>query len=124
MTPQEKNKILELKRSGASIKEISEQYHKSIPMIKKILYSVRPNEVYCIECGKPAIMGPRGTKFCCDKCKRKYYKEHPGYVRKIKMRKAICKCCGKEFEFYGRSHRDYCSKSCAKKHYFVKKQKN
>ena len=122
MTPQEKNKMLELRRSGVSIKEIADKYNISISMAKKTLYSVKANEVYCIVCGKPARMGPRGTKFCCDKCKRKYYKEHPGYIKKKKYHKAICKCCGKEFEFYGRSHRDYCSKSCAKKHYFVKRK--
>ena len=122
MTPQEKNKMLELRRSGVSIKDIADQYGISISMAKKTLYSVKPNEIYCIVCGHPAKMGPRGTKFCCAKCKRQYYREHPGYVKHVKMHKGVCKHCGKEFEYYGRSHQEFCSKSCARKHYFVKRK--
>lgn len=53
MTPKEKNQLLELRKNGWSIKRLAEFVHKSIPMIKKILYSLRPDEIYCIECGKP-----------------------------------------------------------------------
>lgn len=124
MTAQEKNKILELKRNGASVPQVAKEFNISISNAKKVIYGVKPDEVYCIYCGKPAKRSPRGTKFCCDKCKRQYYKEHPGYVKKIKMRSAICECCHKEFTFYGRSHRTYCSKSCAKKHYFIKRNRS
>lgn len=48
MTPKEKNQLLELRRNGWSIKRLAEFIHKSIPMTKKILYSVRPGEIYCI----------------------------------------------------------------------------
>ena len=38
MTPQEKNKMLELRRSGVSIKEIADKYKISVSMAKKTLY--------------------------------------------------------------------------------------
>ncbi len=124
MTPKEKNQLLELRRNGWSIKRLAELVHKSIPMIKKILYSVRPDEIYCIECGKPTKRRNVTSKFCSKECKRKYYKKHPDYLKKKTMHTGICPCCGKEFTYYGRSHQTYCSRSCTKKHYFVKlKQK-
>ena len=97
MTPKEKNQLLELRRNGWSIKRLAELVRKSIPMIKKILYSVRPDEIYCIECGKPTKRRNVTSKFCSKECKRKYYKKHPDYLKKKTIHTGICPCCHKEF---------------------------
>ena len=124
MTAQEKNKILEFKRSGASVPQVARKFNLSVPMAKKIIYSVKDDEIYCIQCGKPAKRRNILSKFCSKKCKQKYYKEHPDYLKKKTIHTSVCPCCHKEFTFYGRSHQTYCSRGCTKKHYFIKRNRS
>lgn len=119
MTAKDKLEILNLKRSGVSLKNIAEKFSISIPYVKKIAYSVKADETYCIQCGKVIKRGKSNPrKFCSSECKRKFYKENPGVFNMKKVRTSICLYCHNEFQHYGRVRRErkFCSKSCAAKY--------
>ena len=116
MTADKKLEILELSKSGMSLKKITEETGLSMSYVKKIVYGVDENQTYCLECGKIMTKSKyRPKKYCSAKCKREYYKKHPEILHKNKFHKLICPCCHHEFLSYGRSKRKYCSKQCSTK---------
>ncbi|MDU4847487.1 helix-turn-helix domain-containing protein [Clostridium sp.] len=75
---------------------------------KKEIYTV------CKQCGNPLIKTKQGQpkKFCCDKCRREWWKEHDFCIDKKAYYKLTCETCGKHFESYGNKNRKYCSHNC------------
>jgi len=68
----------------------------------------------CRECGKEFVpMMPWG-KFCCDRCRDKYKRQHPNYPS------CICKHCGKEYVPKSKERTTYCSRECAFEHMAAK----
>lgn len=64
----------------------------------------------CRECSKEFVpMMPWG-KFCCDRCRDKYKRQHPNYPS------CICKHCGKEYVPKSKERTTYCSRECAFEH--------
>lgn len=56
----------------------------------------------------------RRKKFCSEKCRREWWKKHPGAGNKSESATyhGTCAACGKEFTAYGNNHRKYCSHAC------------
>ena len=66
--------------------------------------------VPCKQCGEPFIPKRKGTLFCCDDCRLKWWgknKYKEGTPHSFK-----CLNCGKEFQAYVVKDRKYCSHDC------------
>ena len=67
----------------------------------------------CLFCGEPIVQpkGPgRRRHFCCEECRRQYWKLHR-YQRPrnpATFHIQVCAYCGKTFEVYGSARRKYC----------------
>ena len=72
----------------------------------------------CLFCGedlKPQHGSGRRRKFCCEECRRAYWKinrKKLGVKRPESMHVYSCAYCGKTFESYGKVSRKYCSRTC------------
>lgn len=65
-------------------------------------------------CGQPLSGSPgrKGRKFCCEACRRAWWKANPELVDRRAFYRLACARCGKEFESYGNKGRKYCSHAC------------
>lgn len=82
-TNKEKETIFSLREQGYMLKEIAEMTGKSLSLVKKYVAENNKLTSVCINCGKrmePGHFKPK--KFCCDKCKREYYKKHSECVQR------------------------------------------
>ncbi len=67
----------------------------------------------CAHCGK--LLGKRRQKnkrFCSDKCRMAWWKEHPEELNRKAVYHFTCAYCGTSFGSYGNNHRKYCSRAC------------
>lgn len=76
--------------------------------------AAREPVVLCRHCGKSlaAVPGRKGRKFCCEGCRRAWWREHPGLVYREAFYLMTCVHCGKEFQSYGNKKRKYCCHEC------------
>lgn len=70
--------------------------------------------IRCLNCGKPIIINSNSKprKFCSDKCRRLYWKNHESEINKKTFHEFICPICGKCVKLYGKPHQKYCSSTC------------
>ena len=91
---------------------------RSICMEKKQM----SREMVCRQCGRPLVQNKTGRKryFCCDPCRRAWWREHPEELHHSPEATYIitCKQCGKKFTSYGNRNRKYCSHKCYIYHRF------
>ena len=127
-TEEKMEQVLLLRKSGMSNRKIAEytgvSYEKvryqckkddcdSIPVDEELPEKIKMREV-CAFCGKPIAKeaGRRGRKkrFCCEKCRRTYWKIHRKEQKKNPkaIYTKVCAYCGKTFEVYGNKNRKYC----------------
>lgn len=68
----------------------------------------------CRHCGQPLAKSPgrKGRKFCCEACRRAWWKANPELVERKAFYRLACVRCGREFESYGNKRRKYCSHAC------------
>ena len=68
----------------------------------------------CGYCGEPLhhTLGAKKKRFCSDHCRMRWWAKHPEAVKRIAIYHFTCPTCGKLFESYGNSHRQYCSRAC------------
>ena len=127
MTTEEKNLILKLKREGKLLKNIQEATGFTMAMISIFLKENEKDVAYfkqCPNCFKEITIYKKRREgieriYCCRACKKEYYKK-TGMEKTLKK---TCECCGKEFMTYPYRIRKFCSKSCAKKSYHARLQK-
>ncbi|MGN1024508.1 MAG: RNA polymerase subunit sigma-70, partial [Lachnospiraceae bacterium] len=117
-----------LRKSGMSNRKIAEYtgipYEKvryqckkqdcdSVLVDEELPAKIKSREA-CAYCGKPVTQNEhsagRKKRFCCDECRRKYWKIHrPDQKRNPKaIYTKVCAYCGKTFEVYGNKNRKYC----------------
>ncbi|NMB41799.1 MAG: hypothetical protein GX996_07675 [Firmicutes bacterium] len=92
--------------------------HQKIPELGLEEY---PKE--CKYCGKEINTEHRRgrkSKFCSDKCRRRWWSENSDKKerRETAWYSFICLYCGKDFKAYGNKNRKYCSQQCARDHRF------
>ena len=120
MTLSTKLEIIKLKENGKSYKEIAEIYGVSKSTISTIVQRNKADEANkCICCGsriKIAKIG-RKRKFCSNKCKKIWWKEHGSHSKGIEV---TCKNCGIRFVNYESRSRYFCSCEC----YFAFRRKD
>ena len=71
----------------------------------------------CLECGKDVnqLPGRKLKKFCCGKCRDRWWKRQQRAERETAPRAKdthICQHCGEIFFAYGQNARKYCSREC------------
>lgn len=76
----------------------------------------------CNFCGGEMKQPQRGRpkKFCCEKCRREWWKLHPEAVRRSEKAtyELVCTNCGKKFISYGNPVRKFCGHDCYIKYRF------
>lgn len=74
----------------------------------------RTDQTTCLNCGTMIEQIPKRKpkKFCCDKCRSRWWSKHPDQVNRKANYDFTCACCGKPFTAYGNSNRKYCSFDC------------
>lgn len=79
--------------------------------------------VPCKQCGEPFIPKRKGTLFCCDECRQKWWGKNK-YKEGGTPHTFKCLNCGKEFQAYVVKDRKYCSHDCYIEARFGKKPAN
>ena len=132
MTADEKEKIKELRLKGIGYKAIATSLGLSRDIVRgfckrnglvgeacvvalNIEEKLNQN-IICACCDKAIKQKDQGRtrRFCCEKCRRKWWNEN-GDKRNKKdaaIYKFICPQCEKEFSVYGNKRRKYCSHNC------------
>lgn len=128
MTEAQKLRIEMMRNNGIGYKVIAREvgltrdivrnYCKSRDMAgygKRIIIGAGNKEVckYCLGPIEKANTG-RPRKFCCEKCRREWWRENKDLIdRKASAKyEIVCQHCGKRFISYGNKKRKYCSHQC------------
>jgi len=125
MTNEQKKRISELRASGESYGKIaaalgiSQNTVKSYCRRNDIAETVTEQTAIsgvsrCECCGKviQQIEGHKTKRFCCDKCRNRWWNSHLDLVKRKAVYKFKCIGCGREFTVYGNANRKYCSHEC------------
>lgn len=127
MTKDEKEKIAFLRQEGLGYKRIASKLNVSPEAVKSYcrrngLTGVASKAAIslCRNCGKalPVSKPGRQRKFCCDQCRRQWWKEHPQLINRAAYYTLTCAHCGKTFVTYGHESQKYCSHACYIAHRF------
>ena len=118
MTPEQKCKVLELRKNKLGYGEIAKQLHVSKTAIYNFIIKEEENKTfYCKYCGKSFIQTPKRKKkiFCCRECKDKWWIANQ---TKLRTKQYLFKCveCGCEFDRYKHKEQLFCSAECYNKH--------
>ncbi len=123
MKPEQKRMIEELRNSGCGYKEISEQLQISINTVKSYCKrheltrmgkrnsgSVR----FCLQCGTEIKQEQhrKTKKFCSDRCRMLWWREHSSLLRTPSKQTFICPVCHEAFAAYSSTKQKYCSRLC------------
>ena len=121
MTENEKNTIITLRSRGMGYGEIAERLAMSINTVKSFCrrYAGRTSgpKSACEHCGKAVeqIAGRKHKRFCCDKCRNRWWNSHLELVQRKAYHMVRCSRCHKDFAVYGnkaQAGRKYCSREC------------
>lgn len=118
MTDLEKEKIRFLRIDGWGYNAIAKKLDIPLNTIKSFcrrnqLTSVEIQGMsgLCRQCGE-ALTGRTNQKFCCEDCRRAWWRKHPQLIERKAFYLAVCSYCGKEFGSYGNNKRKYCCHAC------------
>ena len=113
----QKDKILKLKSSGRSYREIASALSISEGTIKSFFrrQKLKLKEVHtvCKNCGVTLEKSSRSNvkKFCSDSCRYKWWRKNAEGNRKY-LKINVCKNCNTKFKSYDNKDRKYCSHEC------------
>ena len=123
MNPEQKNMIQDLRNSGCGYKEISEQLQISINTVKSYckrhdLTSTKKRNSgsvrFCLQCGNEIKQEQhrKTKKFCSDRCRMIWWREHSSLLRTPSKQTFICPVCHEAFSAYSSTKQKYCSRLC------------
>jgi len=124
MLKEQKQKILDLRRQGRTYADIAKNVNLPEGTVKSFCWRNRQSTASSIEglsnstcynCGQPLVPQPDAPprKFCSDKCRFDWWRKN-----RKPNNSAVCADCNKEFFYYGKTKRKYCSQACFVKHRF------
>lgn len=112
----DKQKIRELQAKGMGYRKIAMALGLPENTVKSHCrrHPYIPLEEACLQCKKAIQSTPhkRKKKFCSDACRMIWWNAHQNLVNRKAIYSLICRQCGKSFESYGKSNRQYCSRAC------------
>lgn len=122
MTNEEKDQIIQMRKSGVSCTKIGRALGLSENTVKTFCRrngltgapSKSKDQKKCLWCGKVLVQkqGRKEKKFCSDGCRNRWWNSHQELVKKKAVYEFDCACCGKHFTAYGNAGRKYCCHSC------------
>ena len=125
MTPEQKELIMHLRAKGLSFGKIAATVGLSVNTVKSFCWRNRidttppkyedsPKAEYCAQCGSLLMQTPghRQKRFCTNRCRRLWWKEHPESMNRKAYSPYTCQHCGKAFLQYGSRQRKFCSRKC------------
>ena len=121
MTSEQKKEIKRMRQQEVGYTAIAARLGLSKETVKSFckrnnIGGIRAEQVKdgCLQCGKPIMQIPKRKpkKFCCDECRKLWWKDHPDRVVQKAVYSYVCPHCGKDFTAYGNSRRKYCSHEC------------
>lgn len=123
MNSEQKRIVADLRQSGFGYTEISEQLHLSINTVKS--YCKRHNlqrqgkqnkasTRFCLQCGTEIKQEQhrKTKKFCSDRCRMIWWREHSSLLRTPSKQTFICPVCREAFAAYSSTKQKYCSRLC------------
>lgn len=142
MTDLQKRQILNMRKNGDGYKTIATAIGLSRDVVRNFckqkdmtgfgVASVMntkekiSNGKICANCCEPIEQPTKGRrkKFCSEKCRREWWKQHPDEINQKETAQYHLKCayCGKDFISYGNKNRKYCSHYCYIHDRFWKKE--
>ena len=113
MTDTQKATALHLRSKGVSFARIAAELDLSVNTVKSFCSRNKSGQL-CLCCGASIQQPPKARikKFCSDKCRMQWWKEHIKEVNRKAVYDFTCACCGQQFQAYGNKHRKYCSRAC------------
>lgn len=121
MTDYEKNMIMTLQGKGYGYKRIAKELGLAVNGVKTFCrrhpVSAAPQKVQavtrCLYCGMEVQQTPKRKvkKFCSDRCRMAWWKDHPDKVCHKKKHHFTCAWCGSAFTSRNPG-RIYCSRAC------------
>ncbi len=128
MTEKQKAEIIKLRKAGSGYGKIAQTIGVPLNTVKSFCRRntvletmVEESEALsnreitsCDNCGKSImqIAKQKKKRFCCDKCRNKWWNGHLEQVKRKAVYDFKCPHCGKVFQVYGDKRRKYCSHSC------------
>ena len=125
MTPAQKERIILLRTTGYSYREIADQIGATRDAVisfcrrhlpKQAVVPCHGSEQHdnCRRCGKQLHQQKKMKRrtFCSDECRIRWWSEHPEMLNRKAVYYFTCAHCGKSFAAYGDSGRKYCSHEC------------
>lgn len=122
MTKEQKAAVLSMRAQNMKYREIAERLGVSVNTVKSYcLRQVSSQEkknhalkAQCDNCGMEIKTTSRNKnkRFCSDKCRNEWWKNHPDDLNKKAFYTHQCKHCGISFIAYGNDRRKYCSHEC------------
>ena len=124
ITEKNRRAIQERREAGQSYTQISKALNVSRNTVKSVCQrmGIQPADAarethdanHCRQCGVSLVQNVTGKRkrFCSDKCRRTWWKEHRDKLRLQSAAKAKCAFCGCAFEDYAKNNRKYCSHGC------------
>ncbi len=133
MTDEQKKQIKQMRDKGLKYVDIAGDLGISVNTIKShcrrngLAAKKEPKKAiqkekksHCKQCGQPLKQGTRGKpkKFCCERCRRDWWKQNDDQYEKKAYYTLKCQECGTKFESYGNRKRKFCSHACYIKYRF------
>ena len=121
MTREQREQVKEMRMNGWGARRIAQNLGISLNTVKsyirnhpEIMVSEEPCDDFCHYCRKPIFYTPNAKKkkFCSDRCRYLWWKEHSEQMNRKAFYPKICPTCGKGFMAYGRPKQIYCSRRC------------
>ncbi len=115
MTQLQKGRIERLQRDGLGYRTIASELNLPVDTVKSYCrrHPIAVDETVCQWCGAKQTQTPhkRKRRFCSDKCRMAWWKEHPEQINRKKIYTHTCLYCGQAFQSF-RAGSKYCSRQC------------
>ena len=114
MTDKDKKRLTELRGQGYTYQQIAEASGvvlSSVKMFFKRNNTPSDDGGICAQCKKPLEKdAPKKKRFCSEKCRIKWWAEHPEQLSNAREHQYKCPACGKDF--YSYMPAKFCSLNC------------